>query len=82
MRIEDKFEIQIMDDPEHEDLVAEILYEDELCFFVSQEAGFRNMEIEIRARASGLPWRFELAAMEKSIQRARARLWELRREEP
>ena len=77
----DKFEIQIMDDPDFEDLVAEILFEGELCFFISQEAGFQNSEIRVHGRKSGQPWCFGLAEMEDAIRRARARLWDLRREE-
>lgn len=75
------FEVQVMDDPDHEDLIAEILYKGEFCFLVSQEAGFHNLEIQVQSRQSGRPWRFSVAEMEDAINRAKKRLWDLRRVE-
>jgi hypothetical protein len=75
------FEVQVMDDPDHEDLIAEILYKGEFCFLISQEAGFQSLEIQVQSRQSGVPWRFSMAEMEDAIERAKKRLWELRRVE-
>ncbi len=75
------FEVQVMDDPDHEDLIAEVLYKGEFCFLISQETGFRNLEIQVQSRQSGQPWRFSVAEMEDSIKRAKKRLWELQRVE-
>lgn len=75
------FEVQVMDDPDHEDLIAEILYKGEFCFLISQEAGFQNLEIRVQSRQSGQPWCFSVAEMEDAINRAKKRLWDLRRVE-
>lgn len=80
--VDGDFEIQVMDDPDYEDLIAEVLYKGEYCFLLSQEAGFQNMEIRVQCRPSGLSWQFTLIELENAIGRAKERLWTLRREEP
>lgn len=77
----DDFEVEVMDDPNHEDLIAEVLYKGEFCFLVNQESGFKNLVIQIQGRQSSRRWEFTLAEMEHALQRVKNRLWELRRVE-
>ncbi|MEM6456449.1 MAG: hypothetical protein AAF772_15265 [Acidobacteriota bacterium] len=74
-----EFEIQIMDDPDYEDLVAEIYFKGKYCFLLSQEAGHANLQIHIVAQDSGDPWCMSVDSMQSTIEEAKKRLWDLRR---
>lgn len=77
----EEFDISVWDHPDFEDLIAEILYGEEFVCLISQESGFSSLDIEIHPKQDGQPWRFKLADLESAIERARKRLWELRRAE-
>ncbi len=76
-----EFEVQVFSDPDHEDLVAEILCRGDFCAMLTQEQGFDKLRIEIHARPDGKPWDFEFQAFDEAVRRARSRLWDLRRSE-
>ena len=74
------FTFVVCDDPEYEDLIAELSYRNELFCIISQEQGFEMLDIEIHGSKSSNPWRFKLIEMEEAISIARQRLFELRKE--
>ena len=77
------FIIDVGSDQEHEDLVAEIYYRnDKVAGFlamITQEKGFENLEIEVYPRNDGKPWRFQYVEFCAALEKAKKRLWELRR---
>jgi len=73
------FDFTFCDDPDYEDLVAEILFRGEFLALVSQESGFDFLDITLHPRKSGEPWQFKLKDFEAAIQKAKTRLWELRK---
>ena len=73
------FRISVGDDPEHEDLTAEIYFRDSFVALVSQEHGLDAADIEFHARPSGEPWMFKLEDFLDALGQAKHRLWELRR---
>jgi hypothetical protein len=74
------FRISVGDDPEHEELTAEIYFRDQFVAIVSQENGLERGVIEIQPRESGEPWAFSLQEFMETLSKAKQRLWELRRE--
>ncbi len=74
-----KFLIDIGSDQEHEDLVAEVYYDDEFVCMLTQEAGFDLMDVAIYPREDGKPWTFKYEDFIKILKEARQRLWDLRK---
>lgn len=58
MKTKGGFEIEISSDLDYEEIVANILYEQEIVATVSQEKGLENLEIEIFMPVEGKPWKF------------------------
>ena len=73
------FRFSIGDDPEHEELTAEIYFEEKFVAIISQEKGFEEMKIEIFQKSNGKPWAFQLNEFLEIIELSKRRLWELRR---
>ncbi len=73
------FELRFPDDPDYEDLLAEMYIGDEFVAQITQEAGFDSLDLEIHPRKNGEPWQFKLKDFEVAIQKAKNRLWELRK---
>ena len=74
-----RFRIVVGSDPDHEDLVGEIYFDDEIVAILSQESGIDRMEVEFVPRAGGKPWIFKLVEFEEALAAVKKRLWELRR---
>lgn len=74
-----EFRIQIASDTDHEELIAEIYFGDEFVALINEEKGAEHPEIELHPRKDGEPHRFALSDFEAAIERAKARLHELRR---
>lgn len=53
-----EFEFVIADDVDHEDLVAEITYGNELVCMLTMEQGFDLLQLEIHPRKDCQPWCF------------------------
>lgn len=77
-----EFKITVCSDREHEDLIAEIYFNDEFVGLVSQEQGYDSLDLELYPLRSGQPHRFKLKDFEAVVEKAKARLWELRRAVP
>lgn len=76
--INERFRIDIFGDLEYEDLVADIYFDDQILCMISQEEGFVNLNIKIYHPKDEF-WDFRLDEFEDTIQRAKKRLWELRK---
>jgi len=79
MSISKDFRISVGDDQEHEDLTAEIYYQDRFVAMLTQEKGYTNIEIELYPPPEDEKWCFPLDDFLKAIEFAKKRLWELRR---
>lgn len=77
--LEKGFVVECGDDPEHEDLVAEIRYDGKFCCLVSQEEGFDKLHIEIYPRKDGKQWDFDFRELQRILQLAADELWRLRK---
>lgn len=73
------FTVDISSDVDYEDLIADINHHGEFLALVSQESGYEFLDIAIHPRKSGEPWEFKLKDFEAAIQKAKTRLWELRK---
>lgn len=74
-----RFRIVVGSDPEHEDLVGEIYFDDQIVSILSQESGIERVEMEFIPRTDGRPWLFQLTEFEEALAAVKNRLWELRR---
>jgi hypothetical protein len=74
-----EFEFVIGDDPDHEDLVAEITYGNELVCMLTMEQGFDLLQLEIHPRKDCQPWCFAEQEFEDFLLKAKRRLGELRK---
>ena len=79
MKLPKDFRISVGDDPEHEDLTAEIYYQEKFVAMLTQERGFENIEIELFSSPNGERWCFLLKDFWETIEAAKMRLWDLRR---
>jgi hypothetical protein len=77
--IYNKFRIDIADDLDYGDLIADIYFEDQIIAMLTQEHGFENMEIKIYPPKTRDFWAFKFSEFEEAIQYAKLRLWELRK---
>jgi hypothetical protein len=75
------FDLRIsFDEPNgYEDMVAEIYYKDQFLCVVSQEKGYQSLDIEIASNSNADSWQFKLSDFEQVIEKAKIRLWELRK---
>lgn len=74
-----KFRMLVSSDPEFEDLIAEIDFEGEFFCLVSQDKGIDALELQIAPRKDGMPWNISVTDLLLIIDRAKERLWELRK---
>lgn len=75
----EKFRTDIVGDLDYEDLIADIYFEDQILAVLTQEEGFENIRIRIYPPKDKEFWDFRLDEFQNVINRARNRLWELRK---
>ncbi|HIB69697.1 MAG TPA: hypothetical protein EYO33_32620 [Phycisphaerales bacterium] len=75
-----RFRISVGDDDLHEDLTAEIYFDEKFLALVSQENGLDKAEIELQRCPDSDAWDLPLDAFLKVLEQAKYRLWELRRQ--
>lgn len=73
-----KFHIDVGSDQKHEDLVAEIYYDDEYVGMITQESGFDSLDLEIGGKISN-SWIFKYDDFIEALAKAKQRLWDLRK---
>lgn len=77
-----RFRFTVGSEPEYEDLVGDLYFDDQIVCVLTQEEGFESMRIQIYASTGGEPWSFSLADFEAALDALKARMWELRRTDP
>lgn len=76
----EKYRIDIADDPEYEDLIAEIYYESQFVAMLTQEGGFEHLRILIYSDPTlKNHWDFSFNEFQMAINHAKNRLWDLRK---
>ena len=71
--------VQVLSDPDYEDLIAEGYIGEDCLIIVSQEQGFESLDVEFLPRADGKPWKLKYDLLTELLAKCRDRLWELRR---
>jgi hypothetical protein len=74
-----RFRVTVGSEPEYEDLVGDIYFDDSIVCVLTQESGFDQMEIEFFPPKEGGTWVFKLAEFEEALAFLKKRMWELRR---
>ena len=84
-----KFIVDIGSDTDFEDLIAILYYGEYFIGIISQEEGFENLKIHLHIGQEfplKVPFKtlptMNLQEFEEAIQKAKKRLWELRRDNP
>lgn len=75
-----RFRISVGDDDLHEDLTAEIYFDEKFLALVSQEIGLERAVVDLQRCPDSDAWSFNLDAFLKVLDQAKHRLWELRRQ--
>lgn len=74
-----RFRISVGNDDDHEDLTAEIYFDEKYLALVSQENGLEKVQVELQRCPDSDAWIFSLDALLEVLEKAKYRLWELRR---
>lgn len=74
------FRIVVASDPDHEELVGELYFDDEIVCILTQEQGLEAMELELFPRRDAKPWALRLLDFEEGLAALKRRMFELRRE--
>ena len=73
------FRCTVGSEPDYEDLVGDLYFDDRIVCVLTQEAGFESMQMELHAPPGGDTWSFPLADFEAALEALKRRMWELRR---
>ena len=79
MSLPDNFRVSVGDDPDYEDLTAEVYYKESFLAMLTQDSGFENLHLEIFSNPNGEPWNFRMDDFLAIVEHAKQRLWDLRR---
>jgi hypothetical protein len=74
-----RFRITVGSEPDFEDLVGDIYFDNSIVCVLTQEGGFETMRMQIFAPPDTTTWEFSLADFEEAVASLKKRLWELRR---
>ena len=74
-----RFRITVGSDTDHEELVGDLYYDDQIVCVLTQEAGFDAMQIEFFGPPGRGACKFSLADFEEALSVLKKRMWELRR---
>ncbi len=76
-----RFRITVGSEPEYEDLVGDLYFDDQIVCVLTQEKGFEAMQMNLFCPPDGRTWSFPLADFEEALAALKKRMWELRRTE-
>lgn len=79
MSIPNNFRVSVGDDPDYEDLTVEIYYKEYFLAMLTQEQGFKNLQLNIFSNPRGEAWAFKMNDFLAIVEHAKQRLWELKR---
>ena len=71
--------INALSDQDYEDLIAECYVDNDCVMIVNQERGPDQLEVEVLLRPDGQAQRIDYDILVELLQKAKARLWELRK---
>lgn len=74
-----RFRITVGSEPDYEDLVGDVYFDDNIVCILTQEGGFEALQIEVLPPPGGGAWRFALGDLEEALETLKKRMWELRR---
>jgi hypothetical protein len=74
-----RFRFTVGSEPECEDLVGDLYFDDQILCVLTQEQGFDAMQIEVHAPPAGGAWSFALADFQAALEALKRRMFELRR---
>ena len=74
-----RFRITVGSEPEYEDLVGDLYFDDQIVCVLTQEEGFEAMQMKLFCPQDGGTWSFPLADFEEALAALKKRMWELRR---
>ena len=77
-----RFRFTVGSEPEYEDLVGDLYFDDRIVCTLTQEKGFEAMELEFLPGHDGGRWHFLLKDFEEALAALKNRMWELRRITP
>lgn len=72
------FRFTVGSEPEREELVGDLYFDDHIVCVLTQEDGFEAMQIELHRQPEGGAWAFSLADFEEALAALKKRMWELR----
>jgi len=74
-----RFRFTVGSEPDYEDLVGDLYFDDRIVCVLTQERGLEAMKIEFHAPPQCGMWIFPLADFEEVLAALKKRMWELRR---
>lgn len=74
-----RFRITVGSEPDYENLVGDLYFDDSIVCVVTQESGFKSMQMKLFKPPGADSWEFALADFEDALATLKKRLWELRR---
>ena len=76
-----RFRITVGSEPDYENLVGDIYFDDAIVCVLTQEHGFDSMQMKLFGPPGAENWEFELRDFEEAVATLKKRLWDLRRTE-
>ncbi len=76
-----RFRFTVGSEPDYEDLVGDLYFDDVIVCVLTQEGGFSSMQVELHPNPKDGAWKFSLADFEEALAALKNRMWELRRTE-
>ena len=76
-----RFRITVGSEPEYDDLVGDLYFDDQIVCVLTQEDGFDAMDMKLSSGPDCTPRSFRLKDFEEALAALKQRMWELRRTE-
>jgi hypothetical protein len=73
-----RFRITVGSEPDYENLVGDLYFDDAIVCVVTQEGGIEAAQLKLFGPPHGDNWEFQLRDFEEALAALRNRLWELR----
>jgi hypothetical protein len=74
-----RFRITVGSEPDHDDLVGDLYFDDDIVCVITQDSGWESAEVEFFSQVGGTSWKFALQDFEDALAALKKRMLELRR---
>lgn len=74
-----QFRITVGSEPDYDELVGDLYFDDNIVCVVTQEEGIERAQIELFSPPGGDRWKFSLRDFENALAVLKKRMWDLRR---